>query len=63
MANGLVAMAGGEEVLARESPNGRVGRPEDFAATVVYLASRAGGHVNAATVVLDGGKMWQGSRL
>ena len=63
MANGLMALAGGEEALARENPNGRVGRPEDFAAAVVYLASRAGGHVNATTLVVDGGKMWQGSRL
>ena len=63
MANGLMEASGGVEMLARENPNGRVGAPEDFAAAVVYLASRAGAHVNAAVLVLDGGKMWANSRL
>ena len=56
-------LTGGEEAIAKENPNGRVGKPEDIASAVVYLASRAGSHVNAATLVLDGGKMWQNSRL
>lgn len=63
MANGFMALVGGEDAIAKENPNGRVGKPEDFASAVVYLASRAGSHVNAATLVLDGGEMWQNSRL
>ena len=63
MAAGLINAQGGEEALGRQSPNGRVGRPEDVAAAVVYLSSRAGGHVNGDTIVLDGGKMLAGGRL
>ncbi|KAK8203462.1 gluconate 5-dehydrogenase [Phyllosticta paracitricarpa] len=57
MANGIIAAFGGQENLAKANPNGRLGFPEDFAAAVVYLCSRAGGHVNGDTIVLDGGKM------
>lgn len=58
MANGLIALQGGEEAMAKETPNGRLGRPEDIAGTVVYLCSRAGGHNNGGVIVLDGGGMW-----
>ena len=57
MANVLMEKSGGTEALNKANPNGRVGRPEDIAAAVVYLSSRAGGHVNGDTIVLDGGKM------
>lgn len=57
MAAVLMENAGGEEALGKANPNGRVGRPEDIAAAVVFLSSRAGGHVNGDTIVLDGGKM------
>lgn len=40
-----------------------VGRPGGVAAAVVFLASRAGGHGNGDTVVLDGGRVWGNSRL
>lgn len=63
MAAGLMEQQGGEEALGKQSPNGRVGKPEDIAAAVVYLSSRAGGHVNGDTIVLDGGKMLSGGRL
>ncbi|KAF2265232.1 NAD(P)-binding protein [Lojkania enalia] len=63
MANGLLDAAGGVEKLGEESPNGRLGRGEDIAGTVVFLCSRAGGHVNGDTIVLDGGKIWGNSRL
>lgn len=58
MANGLMEASGGQDQLAASSPNGRLGRPEDIAGAVVYLSSRAAGHVNGDTIVLDGGKVW-----
>lgn len=63
MASGLIGAAGGEEELARRNPNGRLGRPEDIAGIVVFLCSRAAGHVNGDTVVVDGGKMLAGGKL
>lgn len=57
MADTLVKRGGGAQELGKLSPNGRLGNPEDIAAAVVYLASRAGGHVVGRTIVLDGGKM------
>lgn len=57
MANVLMERIGGTEALGRANPNGRVGQAEDIAAAVVYLSSRAGGHVNGDTIVLDGGKI------
>jgi len=36
-------------------PLSRVGTPEDIAGTALFLASRAGAYVNAATITLDGG--------
>lgn len=58
MTAGHMASQGGEAALAQTSPNGRIGKAEDVAGTVVYLASRAGAHVNGACVVVDGGAMW-----
>jgi len=63
MANGLMEALGGQENLAKDSPNGRLGQAEDIAGAVVYLASRAGGHLNGATLVLDGGKVLAGAKL
>jgi NAD(P)-dependent dehydrogenase (short-subunit alcohol dehydrogenase family) len=37
-------------------PLGRVGRPDEIAATVVFLLSEGGGYINGATIQLDGGK-------
>ncbi|KAF2165135.1 hypothetical protein M409DRAFT_24524 [Zasmidium cellare ATCC 36951] len=59
MANGLMELSGGVDKLAQFSPNKRLGHPEDVAAAVVYLCSRAGGHLNGGTIVLDGGSSWQ----
>jgi len=36
-------------------PLTRIGTPEDVAGTALFLASRAGAYVNAATITLDGG--------
>lgn len=58
MTNGLLDMAGGAEEFGKTNPMGRLGRPEDIAGAVVYLASRAGSHVNGEALVIDGGAMW-----
>jgi len=63
MANGLMELVGGQDKLAAANPNGRLGLPEDVAGTVVYLASRASGHANGTTIVLDGGKIHAAARL
>ncbi|KAL2053248.1 hypothetical protein ABVK25_006573 [Lepraria finkii] len=63
MASGLMNLQGGVEKLAQRSPNRRLGRPEDIAGAVVYLASRAGSHCNGACITLDGGALWSKERL
>ena len=63
MANGLMEMMGGQENLAQLVPNGKLGEPEDFAASVVFLSSRAANHINATTTVIDGGSIWSRSSL
>lgn len=57
MSNGLMELQGGVEVLAKQSPNGRLGRPEDIAGLVVFLASRAASHINGAVITTDGGSV------
>jgi NAD(P)-dependent dehydrogenase (short-subunit alcohol dehydrogenase family) len=63
MANGLLALSGGEKSLAEANPNGRLGKPEDIAGVVVFLCSKAAGHVNGDTVIVDGGQLWARGRL
>ncbi|RMD42974.1 hypothetical protein DV735_g2161, partial [Chaetothyriales sp. CBS 134920] len=63
MASGLIEMIGGVEVLAQESPNGRVGHPEDIAGLVVFLASRAAVHLNGAVIASDGGALLSKGKL
>jgi NAD(P)-dependent dehydrogenase (short-subunit alcohol dehydrogenase family) len=46
--------AAGQEIAAK-SPLGRIGRPDDMAGVVVYLASRAGAYVTGAVIPVDGG--------
>lgn len=58
MSNGLLELAGGAAAMAEMNPMGRLGRPEDIAGTVVYLASRAGSHVNGEVISIDGGSQW-----
>ncbi|KAF2010846.1 NAD(P)-binding protein [Aaosphaeria arxii CBS 175.79] len=57
MANALIESKGSADHWAKAIPSGRVGHPEDIAAAVVFLSSRAGAHVNGDTLVLDGGEM------
>ncbi|KAI4177853.1 MAG: hypothetical protein LQ348_005766 [Seirophora lacunosa] len=63
MASGLMELEGGVAKIARRNPNGRLGKPEDVAAAVVYLSSRAGSHINGGNIVLDGGALWTSGRL
>ncbi|RDA91978.1 hypothetical protein CP533_1331 [Ophiocordyceps camponoti-saundersi (nom. inval.)] len=58
MSNGLLELSGGADRHARENPMRRLGRPEDIAGAVVYLASRAGSHVNGEAIAIDGGGVW-----
>jgi NAD(P)-dependent dehydrogenase (short-subunit alcohol dehydrogenase family) len=44
----------GKEIAAR-SPLGRIGRPDDMAGVVVFLASRAGAYVTGTVIPVDGG--------
>ena len=43
------------EQLESKTPLGRVGEPEDIAASVLYLASKAGQYVTGKLVEVDGG--------
>jgi NAD(P)-dependent dehydrogenase (short-subunit alcohol dehydrogenase family) len=58
MANGLLELSGGANKIANNNPMGRLGKPEDIAGAVVYLASRAGSHVNGEAIAIDGGSLW-----
>ncbi|MCJ1460099.1 hypothetical protein MMC28_010478 [Mycoblastus sanguinarius] len=58
MMSGIAELQGGEQAMAKASPNRRLGRPEDIAGAVVYLSSRAASHVNGACITLDGGALW-----
>ncbi|KAH6603305.1 hypothetical protein Trco_008080 [Trichoderma cornu-damae] len=63
MANGLLAMSGGADKIAKANPMRRLGQPEDIAGVVVYLASRAGSHVNGEAIAIDGGALWSRGEL
>lgn len=43
------------EQVASQTPTGRLTTPEDVAATIVFLASAANGHINGETVRVTGG--------
>jgi NAD(P)-dependent dehydrogenase (short-subunit alcohol dehydrogenase family) len=48
---------GREEVLARRTALGRLGRPGDIAAAAVFLASDAASWITGTTMVVDGGDL------
>jgi NAD(P)-dependent dehydrogenase (short-subunit alcohol dehydrogenase family) len=41
--------------IAKSSPLGRIGRPDDMAGVAIYLSSRAGAYVTGAVIPVDGG--------
>jgi len=43
-------------VISASVPLGRVGQPEEIAATVAFLLSEGAGYINGATIQIDGGK-------
>ena len=43
------------DAVAREVPLRRIGRPEDVAGLVIFLASRAGSYLTGTVIPLDGG--------
>ncbi|HEY7678224.1 MAG TPA: 3-oxoacyl-ACP reductase family protein [Candidatus Methylomirabilis sp.] len=51
----LYALVGGQDVLARSYPIGRVGRVEDVAPAAVYFASDEADFVTGAVLFVDGG--------
>jgi 7-alpha-hydroxysteroid dehydrogenase len=58
MTSALEFVAGQPEMmnqLETKTPLGRVGEPEDIAAGVLYLASRAGQYVTGKLIEIDGG--------
>jgi NAD(P)-dependent dehydrogenase (short-subunit alcohol dehydrogenase family) len=63
MASGLMDMQGGAEKMASESPDKKLGEPEDMAGLVVFMASRAAKHINGAVLTTDGGAMLSKGKL
>jgi NAD(P)-dependent dehydrogenase (short-subunit alcohol dehydrogenase family) len=63
LASGMIELQGGAAALAAESPNRRLGAPEDIAGLAVFLASRAAKHLNGAVITTDGGAMLGKGRL
>ena len=48
--------------LLAGQPSGRVGKPEDFAGTVLFLCSMGGAHMTGNVIELDGGSTQSGFR-
>ena len=44
-----------KEVLSRQIPAGRVGRPEEVAEAVLFLASDEASFINGVELYVDGG--------
>jgi 3-oxoacyl-[acyl-carrier protein] reductase len=45
------------EKWKRDVPLGRIGRPEEIAAAVVFLCSEPAGYINGVTLAVDGGRI------
>ena len=49
------------ESAAQHHPMGRIGRPEEIANTILFLASDESSYMSGSTVIVDGGS-WTGAR-
>lgn len=63
LASGLIELSGGVEKVAKDTPNRRIGSPDDIAGLVTFLAAPASRHLNGTVIVSDGGAMLGRSRL
>jgi 3-oxoacyl-[acyl-carrier protein] reductase len=45
------------QAMANRIPMGRFGRPEEFAAAAVFLASSAASYISGTTLYVDGAQM------
>jgi NAD(P)-dependent dehydrogenase (short-subunit alcohol dehydrogenase family) len=55
MVRATLAQQGGSDELANRHPLGRIGRPEEVAATVLWLSSADASFITATDVEVDGG--------
>ena len=55
MMQGMLEVSAAREAVVRRIPAGRLGRPEDIAYGVLYLASDESSFVTGAELVIDGG--------
>lgn len=46
--------------LLERQPSGRIGKPSDFAGTVLFLSSQASAHMTGNVLELDGGSTLSG---
>jgi NAD(P)-dependent dehydrogenase (short-subunit alcohol dehydrogenase family) len=53
------AFEGAHKMSAEDSPAERTGSEEDFAGTVLFMASRAGAYLNGETLLTDDGRASQ----
>ena len=55
MTKGLLAQAGGADVIAKHAPLQRIGDDEDLKGAALLFASDAGKHITGQTLAVDGG--------
>ena len=60
MTAGMLAEGGHREVLLAETPVGRLGRPQDVAELVCFLASERAAFITGHAVMIDGGQTIHG---